>query len=294
MMPVLIFLGVPSVVAVGSGTNQIIASSISGVIAHWRRGNVDFKIGGVLLTGVVVGSGIGVLLFRLLRASEQIDVAIRMAYVVFLAAIGGLMLAESVISLVRPPGAGGGTPREAERFAWAAKLSWPMSFPRSGLCISILLPLGVGCVVGVLTAILGLGSFVMVPAMIYLLGMPTQVVVGTSLFQIIFLTMVTTFLQAGINHNVDIILTSLLMLGGIVGAQWRARGGAWARGTCVSFWRCWSWGCVSAWSMIWRRPRPRPFPSPWRGRRWRDWDPCCSRYCCCSRWAGTAPPPRVR
>lgn len=226
MMPILIFLGVPPAVAVGSGTNQIIASSISGVIAHWRRGNVDFKIGGVLLAGGVAGSGIGVLLFRLLRTSGQIDVAIRLAYVVFLAAIGGLMLAETVISLIRSPGAGGGKPRGTERFAWAANLPWPMRFPRSGLYISVLLPLGVGCVVGVLMAILGVGGFVMVPAMIYILGMPTQVVVGTSLFQIIFLTMVTTFLQVTLNHNVDIILTALLMLGGIMGAQWGARLGA--------------------------------------------------------------------
>ncbi len=228
MTPLLIFLGIPPSVAVGSGTNQIIASSISGVIAHWRRGNVDVRMGGVLLAGGVAGSLLGVLIFNLLKSLGQIDLAIRLAYVVFLAGVGGLMLVESVISMIRSRGAPASSgPRGVERFAWAARLPMPMRFPKSDLTISAVLPLAMGVVVGILVAIMGVGGgFIMVPAMIYLLGMPTQVVIGTSLFQIIFVTIATTFLQATLNHNVDAVLTILLIAGGILGAQWGARLGA--------------------------------------------------------------------
>ncbi|MBN2752485.1 MAG: sulfite exporter TauE/SafE family protein [Rhodospirillaceae bacterium] len=230
MTPLLIFLGIPPSVAVGSGTNQIIASSISGVIAHWRRGNVDVRMGTVLLSGGVVGSGLGVLVFNLLKAWGQIDLTIRLSYVVFLASVGGLMLVESVISLVKARGVSASAaakPRGAENFAWATRLPLLMRFPKSGLYISALLPLAMGVLVGILVAIMGVGGgFIMVPAMIYLLGMPTQVVIGTSLFQIIFVTMSTTFMQATLNHNVDAVLTILLMVGGVLGAQWGARVGA--------------------------------------------------------------------
>lgn len=226
LTPLLIFLGIPPAVAVGSGTNQIIASSVSGVIAHFRRGNVDVKMGGVLLAGGMVGSGLGVLLFNLLKTVGQIDLTIRLSYVIFLASVGGLMLVESVISLIkRRPAAS--KPRGPDNFAWTAKLPWPMRFPKSGLYVSAVLPLGMGVAVGILVAIMGVGGgFIMVPAMIYLLGMPTQVVIGTSLFQIIFVTVATTFMQATLNHNVDAVLTLLLIAGGIVGAQWGARAGA--------------------------------------------------------------------
>jgi uncharacterized membrane protein YfcA len=227
MTPLLIFLGIPPSVAVGSGTNQIIASSVSGVIAHWRRGNVDLRMGCVLLGGGVVGSLLGVLVFNLLKSLGQIDLTIRLAYVVFLSGVGGLMLVESVISLIRSHGAPAASgPRGVERFAWAARLPMPMHFPKSEITISAALPLALGVAVGILVAIMGVGGgFIMVPAMIYLLGMPTQVVIGTSLFQIIFVTIATTFLQATLNHNVDAVLTILLVAGGILGAQWGARAG---------------------------------------------------------------------
>ena len=226
LTPLLIFLGIPPSVAVGSGTNQIIASSVSGVLAHFRRGNVDMRMGGVLLVGGILGSGVGVLLFNLLKSLGQIDLTIRLAYIVFLSSVGGLMLVESVGSLIRRVPATT-APRGPENFAWAVRLPWLMRFPKSGLYISAILPLGMGLVVGILVAIMGVGGgFIMVPAMIYLLGMPTQVVIGTSLFQIIFVTIATTFMQATLNHNVDAVLTLLLIAGGIIGAQWGARAGA--------------------------------------------------------------------
>ncbi len=226
LTPLLIFLGIPPSVAVGSGTNQIIASSVSGVIAHFRRGNVDVRMGGVLLAGGMIGSGLGVLLFNLLKSVGQIDLTIRLSYVIFLSSVGGLMLVESLVSLLKHRPATS-KPRGPENFAWAARLPWPMRFPKSGLYVSVLLPIGMGVAVGILVAIMGVGGgFIMVPAMIYLLGMPTQVVIGTSLFQIIFVTIATTFMQATLNHNVDAVLTLLLIAGGIIGAQWGARAGA--------------------------------------------------------------------
>jgi len=232
LTPLLIFMGIPPAVAVGSGTNQIIASSVSGVFAHWRRGNVDIRMGTVLLVGGVVGSGLGVLIFNLLKSSGQIDLVIRICYVVFLGTIGGLMFMESAGSLIKThfgsqKGEPAKQPRGVERFAWASRLPTPMRFPKSGLYISMWLPLGMGALVGILVALMGVGGgFIMVPAMIYLLGMPTQVVIGTSLFQIIFVTIATTFMQATFNQNVDAILTLLLMIGGVVGAQWGARLGS--------------------------------------------------------------------
>lgn len=222
MTPLLIFAGVPPAVAVASGTNQIIASSFTGTISHWRRGNVDFRMGLVLLGGGVLGSALGVMLFALLQSSGQIDLFIRLAFVVFLAAVGVLMLAENLISLVRRRSPAASTPRGFGRFAWAARLPWPMTFPKSGLTLSLLLPVAVGSIGGFLVATMGVSGVVAVPAMIYVLGMPTQVVVGTSLFEIVFLTAVTTFFQATVNHNVDVLLTVLLMAGSVFGVQWGA------------------------------------------------------------------------
>ncbi len=226
MTPLLMFLGVPPAVAVGTGANQIVASSVSGVIAHTRRGNVDFRMGGMLLVGGLIGSTAGVWLFAVLQETGQIDLAISLSYVVFLGAVGGLMLVESVQAMVRSQRKGA-TPRgNAGRHTWIHGLPFKMRFRKSKLYISALLPVAVGIFVGVLTAIMGVGGgFVMVPAMIYLLGMPTQVVVGTSLFQIIFVTANTTFLQATINQTVDVVLAVILLLGAVVGAQAGARVG---------------------------------------------------------------------
>lgn len=227
MTPLLMFIGVPPAVAVGTEANQIVASSVSGVLAHMRRGNVDFKMGAVLTVGGFAGSGLGVWLFSFLRSIGQVELVISLSYVVFLGFIGGFMLWESLPGVLqRKSGQAPISPeqRGAGRHTWIHGLPFKMRFNRSKLYISALLPLAVGFVVGILAAIMGVGGgFIMVPAMIYLIGMPTQVVIGTSLFQIIFVTANTTFLQATFNQTVDVLLALLLLLGGVIGAQIGAR-----------------------------------------------------------------------
>ncbi len=226
MTPLLIFAGIPPAVAVATEANQIVASSVSGALAHWRRGNVDLKMGIVLLLGGIIGSTLGVWVFGLLQGLGQIDLVIRSSYVVFLGIIGALMLIESLkaISRQRKPG---GKRRKLHQRNWLHGLPFKMRFRRSKLYISALLPLSIGILVGILAAIMGVGGgFIMVPAMIYLLGMPTVMVVGTSLFQIIFVTANVTFLQAWQNQTVDIFLALLLLTGGVIGAQLGTRVGA--------------------------------------------------------------------
>jgi uncharacterized membrane protein YfcA len=219
MTPLLIFIGIPPAVAVGTEANQIVASSVSGVLAHWRRGNVDFKMGSILLVGGIAGSTFGVFLFQYLRSLGQIDLVIMLSYVVFLGSIGSLMLVESLRSMQRSRRPGGSL-RKLHQHNFLHGLPFKMRFRRSKLYISAILPLLIGFVVGVLSAIMGVGGgFVMVPAMIYLLGMPTAVVVGTSLYQIIFVTANATFLQAMLNQTVDIVLALLLLFGAVIGAQ---------------------------------------------------------------------------
>jgi len=230
MTPLLIFLGVPPAVAVATEANQIVASSVSGVLAHMRRGNVDFKMGGILLIGGVIGSSLGVMLFTFLREVGQIDLVIKLSYVVFLGIIGFLMLLESARAIMRTrqPGA---RRRKLHQHNWLHGLPLKMRFRRSKLYISALLPLGIGAFVGVLAAIMGVGGgFIMVPAMIYLLGMPTSVVVGTSLFQIIFVTANVTFLQSVQTQTVDFMLAGLLLLGAVIGAQFGTRASVLLRG----------------------------------------------------------------
>ncbi len=226
MTPLLIFLGVPAPVAVGTEANQIVASSVSGALAHFRRRNVDLKMGLVLLIGGLIGSTFGVSLFKFLSQLGQIDVVIRLAYVVFLGIIGALMAYESVKSIwrTRKPGAGR---HKLHEHRWFHGLPFKMRFRRSKLYISALLPLAVGALVGLLAALMGVGGgFIMVPAMIYVLGMPTSVVIGTSLFQIVFVTANVTFLQAYQNQTVDLLLGLFLIVGGVVGAQVGTRLGA--------------------------------------------------------------------
>ena len=226
MTPALIFIGVPPPVAVGTEANQIVASSVSGVLAHWQRRNVDFKMGAVLLVGGLVGSTFGVWLFTVLRSVGQIDLVIKLCYVTFLGIIGSLMFVESLRAMRRRRSAGSSRGK-LHKHTWVHGLPFKMRFRRSKLYISALLPLGVGVVVGVLAAIMGVGGgFIMVPAMIYLLGMPTSVVVGTSLFQIIFVTANVTFLQAYANQTVDVVLALLLLTGAVIGAQFGAKAGA--------------------------------------------------------------------
>jgi len=230
MTPLLIFFGIPPAVAVSTEANQIVASSVSGVLAHMRRGNVDFKMGGILMAGGVIGSSLGVALFSFLRSIGQIDLVIQLSYVVFLGIIGTLMLTESIRTIIRTsrPGAVRG---KLHQHNWLHGLPLKMRFRRSKLYISATVPLLLGAFVGVLAAIMGVGGgFIMVPAMIYLLGMPTSVVVGTSLFQIIFVTANVTLLQSIQTQTVDFLLAGLLLLGAVIGAQFGSRAGALLRG----------------------------------------------------------------
>jgi len=218
MTPLLFFIGIPPAVAVATEANQIVASSFSGVLAHLRRKTVDLKMGVVLLIGGLAGAALGVRLFNILKQMGQVDLLVTLCYVVFLGIIGGLMFIESLRAIMRSRSPN--TPPKRKKHNWIHALPFKTKFRTSGLYISVIPPLVVGVVVGILAAIMGVGGgFIMVPAMIYLLGMPTKVVVGTSLFQIIFVTGFTTLLHATTNFTVDMALAVLLLIGGVVGAQ---------------------------------------------------------------------------
>ncbi|NQV99131.1 MAG: sulfite exporter TauE/SafE family protein [Rhodospirillales bacterium] len=222
--PLLIFIGIPPTVAVATGANQIVGSSVSGFLAHWRAGTVDFRMGTVLLVGGVIGSTAGVNLFSWLQSLGQIDLVIQISYVVMLGTIGLLMMIESIQSIIRTRRTGKLQRIKAHKHSWVHGLPFKMRFRKSRLYISGLLPFSVGILVGVLSAIMGVGGgFVMIPAMVYLLGMPTGIVVGTSLFQIIFVTANVTLFQATMNQTVDIPLAVLLLIGGVIGAQYGTR-----------------------------------------------------------------------
>ncbi len=230
LTPLLIVIGVPHTVAVASSANQVVGASVSGALAHWRRGNIDFQMGIVLLAGGFAGSAAGVWLFAMLRRMGQIDLAISLAYALLLGTLGTLMLAESTRAMLRlrRPGAGR---RKLHQHTWLHGLPLKMRFRRSKLYISALLPLSLGFVVGLLSGAMGLGGgFVMVPAMIYLLGMPTATVPGTSLFQSIFVSASVTVLQAVENGALDAVLALVLLVGGVLGAQLGTRFGARLRG----------------------------------------------------------------
>ncbi len=220
--PLLIFYGIPPTVAVASATTQITGSSVSGVYAHYRRGGVDFKMGGVMIAGGAVGSLVGALLFRLLQTSGQIDLVIGGLYVLLLGSIGALMLKDAVIALgwVDAPEASAEKPHHVR---WIAALPMRWRFYSSGLFLSPLAPLALGFVAGILTVLLGVGGgFILVPAMIYLLGMAARVVVGTSLVMILAVSAVTTMIHAMTTQAVDIVLAALLLIGGVIGAQYGA------------------------------------------------------------------------
>ncbi len=224
--PLLFFIGIPPTVAVATGANQVVASSVSGVLAHIKRRTVDFRMGAVLLAGGLLGSALGIWGFNLLSRLGQIDLVVQLSYVIFLGLIGLLMLQESLRALRRAR-RGPAAPIKRHQHLWVHKLPLKMKFRTSGLYISVAPPILVGVLVGVLAAIMGVGGgFIMVPAMIYLLGMPTKVVIGTSLFQIIFVTGFTTFMHAWTNQSVDLMLAMLLIVGGVVGAQIGTRIGA--------------------------------------------------------------------
>ena len=218
MTPLLFFIGIPPAVAVATEANQIVASSFSGVLAHVKRRNVDFKMGGVLLVGGLIGAGVGVFIFNYLKGLGQVDLLVKLCYVVFLGIVGSLMFTESLRALRKSKQIVASKPRKKR--TWIHVLPLKIRFRVSGLYISAIPPVLIGILVGILAAIMGVGGgFVMVPAMIYLLGMPTKVVVGTSLFQIIFVTAFTTMLHATTNYTVDMVLAVLLLVGGVIGAQ---------------------------------------------------------------------------
>ena len=217
MTPLLFFIGIPPAVAVGTQANQIVASSFSGLLAHVRRKTVDFRMGLVLLSGGLVGSALGVQLFKYLTALGQVELMVTLFYVVFLGAIGGLMFFESLRAIRASKG---GKPPARKRHNWVHRMPLRMRFRVSNLYISVIPPITIGVLVGVLAAVMGVGGgFIMLPAMIYLLGMPTKVVVGTSLFQIIFVTAATSIMHAVENQTVDAMLALILLIGGVIGAQ---------------------------------------------------------------------------
>ncbi len=217
--PLLIFMGIPPAVAVGTQGSQLVASGVSGVMGYWRRKHVDFLIGTVMLVGGIVGSVVGVAFFQLIRYMGQIDFIISLLYIVLLGSIGLMMLFESVFSVVKK----NSMSSEFNRLkspSLISRLPYKMRFPRSKLYISVFVPGGIGFVSGFLVSTMGVGGgFLLVPAMIYILGMPALLVAGTSLFQIIFTSAFSTIMHATVSQSVDILLAVILIIGGVIGAQ---------------------------------------------------------------------------
>jgi uncharacterized membrane protein YfcA len=230
MTPLLVFTGIPSTVAVATTLSHVTASSMSGALSQWRRQGIDFVMAGVMLCGGIFGTLAGVWLFALMRRQGQMDLIVALAYVLMLGVVGTIMLRESLATLKAYRS--GITPsRRPMQRGWVQILPLKMRFRQSRLYISVIPPIIIGFVVGALSAIMGIGGgFIIVPAMIYILRMPTNVVMGTSLAQIIAVTAITTVLQATSNYAVDIILAGLLVIGGVVGAQLGVRAGAKLRG----------------------------------------------------------------
>lgn len=233
MTPLLIFYNIPPAVAVATEANQIVASSFSGALAHFKRATVDIKLGIMLLAGGIAGSAIGVAVFASLREAGQLDLIISILYVAFLGTIGSLMLIESINAIRKNRNSAEDTPppEVPKQKSWISNLPFKMRFHRSQLYLSVIPVLALGMLVGILASIMGVGGgFIMVPAMIYLLRVPTNVVIGTSLFQIMFVTMFTTVAQSAANQTVDIVLALILMIGGVIGAQFGAQAGQKLRG----------------------------------------------------------------
>ncbi len=230
--PLLIFYNVPPAIAVATGANQVIASSFSGALAHFKRGTLDFKLGTVLLAGGIVGSTVGIYVFALLRELGQLDLFISLLYVALLGSVGGLMLVESVNAIrLSRSGTAASTLKKPGQHNWIHRLPLKMRFRASKLFVSVIPVVALGVGIGFLSSIMGVGGgFIMVPALIYLLKVPTNVVVGTSLFQIIFVAAYTTIVHASTNQTVDVVLAFLLMVGGVAGAQYGAKAGQKLRG----------------------------------------------------------------
>ncbi len=217
MTPLLILMGIPPAVAVASEANHILAASVSGFLAHMRRKNFDFLMGIILLTGGVAGSIIGVFLLKYLLSIGYEKIFISISYVLILIVVGFYMLKESISSLKN---ISDGKIKKLHDHAWFHGLPFKLKFRKSHLYISVLPPIIIGLIAGILSSVMGVGGgFILIPAMIYILGMPTQIVVGTSLMQIIFVTLVSTIMHSYINQTVDVVLSSLLLLGAVIGAQ---------------------------------------------------------------------------
>ena len=230
LTPLLIMNGIPPTIAAASDSNQIVAASTSGTLAHWRRGNVDFKMGLLLLIGGIAGGTIGVQLIKMLRAAGNADFVIKISYIVMLGIVGIYMFKESLDNLRVPiktfkeASTRAASNSEIKKPSWIAltykSLPLQIHFEKSGIKISVFIPLILGILVGILAAIMGVGGgFIMVPVMVYILRMPMHVVVGTSLFQILFTCINVTFMQAYYNHTVDIVLAIILLFGSTIGAQ---------------------------------------------------------------------------
>ena len=233
MTPLLVFSGIPSTVAVATTLSHVTASSMSGALAQWRKKLIDFTMAGVMLVGGLAGTLVGVWLVAVMRRQGQMDLIVALSYVVMLGSIGFIMLRESLATLKAHRSGVTKSVRPVNR-AWIQRLPFKMRFRQSRLYISVIPPIAIGFAVGVLSAIMGIGGgFIIVPAMIYILRMPTNVVMGTSLVQIIAVTAITTVLQAASNYAVDIVLAGLLVIGGVVGAQFGVRAGAKLRGEQV-------------------------------------------------------------
>ncbi|WP_236015997.1 sulfite exporter TauE/SafE family protein [Brucella endophytica] len=229
--PLLIFYNIPPAVAVATGVNQVIASSVSGALVHFKRRTLDIKLGLLLVAGGLAGSLIGIYLFSVLRELGQLDLIVSLLYVILLGTVGGLMLIESWRALQRVRQGQTAMLKRPGQHNWVHRLPLKMRFRASKIYVSVIPVLGLGFIIGVLAAIMGVGGgFIMVPALIYLLRVPTNVVIGTSLFQVTFVTAFATVMQAMTNHSVDIVLALLLMVGGVIGAQYGARAGQKLRG----------------------------------------------------------------
>jgi uncharacterized membrane protein YfcA len=235
MTPLLVFTGIPSTVAVATTLSHVTASSMSGALAQWRKRAIDFSMAGVMLVGGAFGTIFGVWLFALMRRQGQMDLIVSLTYVILLGSIGFIMMRESLATL-KAYRSGVAVSHHVVNRGWILGLPFKMRFRQSRLYISVIPPIAIGFVVGTLSAIMGIGGgFIVVPAMIYLLRMPTRMVMGTSLVQIIAVTAFTTVLQATHNFSVDIVLAGLLVSGGVVGAQLGVRAGAKLRGEQLRF-----------------------------------------------------------
>jgi uncharacterized membrane protein YfcA len=224
MTPLLIMIGIPPTVAAASDSNQIVGASTSGTLAHYKMGNVDFKMGILLLVGGVIGGTLGVQLIKVLRQAGNADFLIKITYVLMLGFVGAYMFIESLQALRKKEVNHRSSKKESSYAKLVQRLPWQTDFEKSGIRLSILMPLVLGGFVGVLAAIMGVGGgFIMVPVMVYLLRMPMHVVVGTSLFQILFTCIDVTIMQSYTNHTVDFILAVILLLGSTLGAQFGAK-----------------------------------------------------------------------